>query len=71
VLIPSLALILKGRRDRPGAVLAIVSSPRAVAAFQITLTAAAIATVFNAVYGLLMAWVLVRYRFPGAACSTR
>jgi sulfate transport system permease protein len=36
-----------------------------VAAFQITLTAAVIATIFNAFYGLLMAWVLVRYEFPG------
>src|SRR5690606_31915732 len=44
---------------------AIVSSPRAVSAFQVTLIAATIATVVNAVYGLLMAWVLVRYDFPG------
>jgi sulfate/thiosulfate transport system permease protein len=65
VLIPVLALILKGAEMGPARFWAIVSSPRAVAAFQITLTAAAIATVFNAVYGLLMAWVLVRYDFPG------
>jgi len=65
VLIPVIALILKGAEMGPARFWAIVSSPRAVAAFQITLTAAAIATVFNAVYGLLMAWVLVRYEFPG------
>ncbi|MFN4153816.1 MAG: sulfate ABC transporter permease subunit CysT [Paracoccaceae bacterium] len=65
ILIPVLALILKGAEIGPARFWAIVSSPRAVAAFQITLTAAAIATVFNAVYGLLMAWVLVRYEFPG------
>jgi sulfate/thiosulfate transport system permease protein len=65
VLIPILALILKGAEIGPARFWTIVSSPRAVAAFQITLTAAAIATVFNALYGLLMAWVLVRYDFPG------
>ncbi|MDD7970981.1 sulfate ABC transporter permease subunit CysT [Roseinatronobacter alkalisoli] len=65
VLIPVLALILKGAEMGPARFWQIISSPRAVAAFQITLTAAAIATVINAVYGLLMAWVLVRYEFPG------
>ena len=65
ILIPVLALILKGAEIGPARFWAIVSSPRAVSAFQVTLTAAVIATVFNAVYGLLMAWVLVRYTFPG------
>ena len=36
-----------------------------LAALKLTLGAAAMATLFNAVYGLLMAWVLVRYNFPG------
>ncbi|MCG6121285.1 MAG: sulfate ABC transporter permease subunit CysT [Microvirga sp.] len=65
VLIPVLALILKGAEIGPVRFWSIVSSPRAVAAFQITITAAVVATVFNALYGLLMAWVLVRYEFPG------
>ena len=65
VLIPVIALILKGAEMGPERFWRIVSSPRAVAAFQITLTAAVIATIFNALYGLLMAWVLVRYEFPG------
>ena len=65
VLIPVLALILKGAEIGPARFWQIISSPRAVAAFQITLTAAVIATIFNAIYGLLMAWVLVRYDFPG------
>jgi sulfate/thiosulfate transport system permease protein len=45
VLIPVLALILKGAEIGPARFWQIVSSPRAVAAFQITLTAAVIATV--------------------------
>ena len=65
VLIPIAALILKGAEIGPARFWAIVSSDRAVAAFRITLIAAAIATIFNAVYGLLMAWVLTRYDFPG------
>ncbi len=65
VLIPVVALILKGAEIGPARFMTIVTSPRALHAFQVTLTAAGIATVVNAVYGLLMAWVLVRYDFPG------
>ncbi|MGN0931912.1 sulfate ABC transporter permease subunit CysT [Falsigemmobacter intermedius] len=65
ILIPVLALVLKGADIGPQRFWAIVTSARALAAFQVTLTAALIATIFNAVYGLLMAWVLVRYEFPG------
>lgn len=43
----------------------IVTSPRALASFRVTLTAAMVATAFNACFGLLLAWVLTRYRFPG------
>ncbi len=45
--------------------LSILSGPRTLAAFQITFATAALATAFNAVYGLALAWVLVRYEFPG------
>ncbi|MCV6576564.1 MAG: sulfate ABC transporter permease subunit CysT [Cohaesibacter sp.] len=43
----------------------ILSSERTLAAFHITLSAAAMATLFNASFGLLLAWVLVRYNFRG------
>lgn len=65
ILIPVLALILKGAEIGPERFLRIITSPRTLAALRITVTAAAVATVFNALYGLLMAWVLVRYDFPG------
>ncbi|MFK8253520.1 sulfate ABC transporter permease subunit CysT [Ancylobacter terrae] len=45
--------------------IAILSGERTQAAFRVTFTAAAFATVFNAIYGLALAWVLVRYEFPG------
>lgn len=41
-----------------------VFSTRALAAYRLSLTAALCAAVINAVFGLLIAWVLVRYRFP-------
>src|SRR5690349_18823100 len=42
-----------------------VSSPRAFASYKLTIGAALAAASVNAVFGLLVAWVLVRYRFPG------
>jgi sulfate transport system permease protein len=43
----------------------IVSAPRAVASYRVTIGAAAVATAFNVVFGFALAWVLVRYEFPG------
>lgn len=65
ILIPVVALVLKGAEIGPAQFWAIVTAPRTLAALRVTLTAAAAATVFNAFYGLLMAWVLTRYDFPG------
>lgn len=65
VLIPVAALVVKGAGIGPARFWDILTAPRTLAALRLTLTAAAIATVINAVYGLLMAWVLVRYQFPG------
>lgn len=42
-----------------------IASPKAVAAYQLTFGAAAVAAVVNAGLGLLLAWVLARYEFPG------
>jgi len=43
----------------------VITAPRSLASFRITVTCALAATVFNASAGLLFAWVLTRYRFPG------
>jgi sulfate transport system permease protein len=43
----------------------VVTSPRVLAAYRISFGAALAAAVVNAALGLLAAWVLVRYRFPG------
>src|SRR5665213_1183261 len=43
----------------------VISSPRAVATYRLSLGASLIAAIINGAFGLLVAWVLVRYRFPG------
>lgn len=42
-----------------------VSTPRALASYRLTFGASLVAALVNGVFGLLTAWVLVRYRFPG------
>lgn len=46
---------------------AAVSTPRVMASYKLTFGASLIAACINAVFGLLLAWSLVRYRFPGKA----
>jgi len=42
-----------------------VTTPRVMASYRLTFGASFAAALVNAVFGLLVAWVLVRYRFPG------
>ncbi|MBV7482253.1 sulfate ABC transporter permease subunit CysT [Bordetella sp. BOR01] len=42
-----------------------VTAPRVVASYRLTFGAALLAALVNLVFGMLVAWVLVRYRFPG------
>ena len=42
-----------------------VTAPRVIASYQLSFGASFIAAILNAVFGFLVAWVLVRYRFPG------
>ncbi|AKC60073.1 sulfate/thiosulfate ABC transporter permease CysT [Blochmannia endosymbiont of Polyrhachis (Hedomyrma) turneri] len=43
----------------------IITDPSVVMSYKITLLSAGIATLFNIFFGVLIAWILVRYRFPG------
>ncbi|MEO9653928.1 sulfate/thiosulfate ABC transporter permease CysT [Marinomonas sp.] len=43
----------------------VISDERVVASYKVTLWAAFLASIFNGFLGLLLAWVLVRYEFPG------
>jgi sulfate transport system permease protein len=45
--------------------LAIATDPRVVAALEVSFGLSLLAAAINAVFGMIVAWVLVRYRFPG------
>ena len=70
ILIPLATLVLKSaslgprRSGRPS------SSPRALAAYRLSIETALAGGAINAVFGVIVAWVLVRYEFPGSASST-
>ena len=65
VLLPLAGLVAKAFGLSLAELWAIASTPRVVAAFKVSFGAALIAASINVVFGLLVAWVLVRYRFPG------
>ena len=65
VLIPLSALVFKTFTLTWAQFWAAVASPRVVASYQLTFGASLIAALVNVVFGLLIAWVLVRYQFPG------
>jgi sulfate transport system permease protein len=65
VLIPLAALFLKAASAGPADIVAIVTSPRTLAALRLSFLGALFAASVNAVFGLILAWVLVRYDFPG------
>jgi sulfate transport system permease protein len=65
VLIPLSTLFVKTASLTWSAFWDIITSPRVLAAFKVSLGCAAAAALINAVMGLLVAWVLVRYKFPG------
>jgi sulfate/thiosulfate transport system permease protein len=65
VLLP-LATVFARTADLSGAALwATVTDPRVMASYRVTFGASLVAALINTVFGLLVAWVLVRYRFPG------
>jgi sulfate transport system permease protein len=65
VLIPLSALVFKTFTLSWEQFWAAVTSPRVLASYRLTFGASLIAALVNVVFGLLVAWVLVRYRFPG------
>jgi sulfate transport system permease protein len=65
VLIPLSAVFLRSGSEGFGSFLGAAASPRALAAYRLSFGAAALAAVINCVFGLLVAWVLVRYQFVG------
>lgn len=65
VLIPLSALFLKSANLDGEEFWKAVSNPRVIASYKLTFTTSFIAALINAVFGFIVAWTLVRYRFPG------
>ena len=65
VLIPIAALLLRTTSLSWAEFWSTVTAPRVLASYQLSFGTSFIAALVNAVFGLLVAWVLVRYSFPG------
>ena len=66
VLLPISALVLFSVTNLSAAEFwQVVSSPRVVASFKLSFVAALLAALINSLFGLILAWILVRYEFPG------
>ncbi|HEX9240922.1 MAG TPA: sulfate ABC transporter permease subunit CysT [Anaeromyxobacter sp.] len=65
VLIPLGAVVLRATSLTAEQAWAVVASPRALASYRISFGASAAGAAVNTLFGVLVAWVLVRYRFPG------
>ncbi len=65
VLIPLLALMIRPAELGLGGFWQTISTPRVLASLRLSFGMALAASVIDSVFGLVIAWVLVRYRFPG------
>lgn len=65
VLIPLGGLIIAGASMSATEFWAIATDPRALASYRVTFGASLAAAIINGVFGFIVAWVLVRYSFPG------
>ncbi len=65
VLIPLVACLVKAASLSPSEFQAAAWTPRAQAAYALTFSVSFIAAIINVVLGTIVAWTLVRYRFPG------
>lgn len=65
VLVPLSTLFVRTADLSASAFWKTITDPRVVASYRVTFGASFVAALVNTVFGLLVAWVLVRYRFPG------
>src|SRR5262249_45662806 len=64
VLIPISTIFVKSSSLGWTQFVRVVSTPRAIAAYKLSFYASFVAALLNAIFGLVVAWILVRYRFP-------
>lgn len=65
VLVPLAAVFLKASSLSLSEFWSVVTAPRVLASYRLSFGASLLAAAINTVFGLMLAWVLVRYRFPG------
>ena len=65
VLLPLAALVWHSTQDGRTGFWDAVTDPQSVSALKLTLAASAVVVLINAVMGTIVAWILVRDRFPG------
>ncbi|MDF2715152.1 MAG: sulfate transporter [Paenibacillus sp.] len=65
VLFPLAGIIVKSTEQTWSKFWETVTDPRVIASIQVSLSTSLTAALINAVFGLIVAWVLVRYTFPG------
>ena len=65
VLLPLAGLLIKAATMEPGRAWALFADPRTLSAFRVSFGVSAVAALASVPAGLLIAWVLERYRFPG------
>jgi sulfate transport system permease protein len=65
VILPLGAVVVMSSSRGAGGLWAVVSDERTLAAYRLSILGALGAAVVNTIFGLIVAWVIVRYRFPG------
>lgn len=65
VLLPMAAVVAMSTSRGLGSLWTTMTEPRTLSAYRLSVLGALVAAAINAVFGLVAAWVLVRYRFPG------
>ena len=65
VVIPLCSLVVFSARLSLSEFWQTITRPRVLSSYAVSLSTAFIASLINAVMGLILAWVLVRYKFPG------
>ncbi|WP_368882652.1 sulfate/thiosulfate ABC transporter permease CysT [Proteus mirabilis] len=65
LLLPMSALVVQLSEMSWAQYWVVITHPQIVAAYKVTLLSAGVASIFNAIFGMLLAWIITRYRFPG------
>ena len=65
LLLPLSALVMQLSQMTLAQYWSVITNDQVIAAYKVTLLSAGVASIFNCFFGMLMAWILTRYEFPG------